>query len=92
MRLSQRGRPERRRPPNARGRSWPAGQDMPIDFMYGLCEPDPRVVARLRAAFNSGLRSRAFRYGPPAGDPELRQQVADRIRASRGITCSPIRS
>jgi GntR family transcriptional regulator/MocR family aminotransferase len=60
-----------------------------IDFMYGLCDPDPRVVARLRAAFNSALRSRAFRYGPPTGDPELRQQVVDRIRASRGITCTP---
>jgi GntR family transcriptional regulator/MocR family aminotransferase len=60
-----------------------------IDFMYGLCDPDPRVVARLRAAFNSALRSRTFRYGPPTGDPELRQQVVDRIRGSRGITCTP---
>lgn len=88
MRLSRRGRQsvdlaERARAAMARR------PGLPIDFMYGLCDPDPRVVARLRAAFNSGLRSRAFRYGPPAGDLELRQQVADRIRASRGITCSP---
>ena len=31
---------------------------------------------------------RAFRYGPPAGDPDLRQQIADRIRAARGIARS----
>src|SRR5262245_56899161 len=58
---------------------------LPIDFIYGLCEPDPRVVARLRAALNSALRSRTFHYGDRQGDPGLRQQVADRLRAARGI-------
>jgi GntR family transcriptional regulator/MocR family aminotransferase len=87
-RLSQRGRQGIEAAEHARA-VMTRRKGLAIDFMYGLCEPDPRVVARLRAAFNSGLRSRAFRYGPPAGDPELRQQVADRIRASRGISCSP---
>ena len=87
-RLSQRGRLSIEAAEHARA-VMARRKGMAIDFMYGLCEPDPRVVARLRAAFNSGLRSRAFRYGPAAGDPELRQQVADRIRASRGITSSP---
>ena len=63
---------------------------LPIDFMYGLCEPDPRVRARLRTAFQAAHpRREAFRYGPPAGDPELRQQLADRIRAARGIETTP---
>jgi GntR family transcriptional regulator/MocR family aminotransferase len=61
---------------------------LPIDFIYGLCEPDPRVVARLRAALNTALRSRTFRYGDRQGDPGLRQQVADRLRAARGIARS----
>lgn len=85
MRLSQRGRLGVDAAEHAR-RVMARHKGLAIDFMYGLCEPDPRVVARLRAAFNAGLRSRAFRYGPPAGDPELRQQLADRIRALRGIT------
>src|SRR4030095_689320 len=64
-------------------------QGLPIDFIYGLCEPDPRVMVRLRSAFHAALRGHAFRYGPPAGDPELRQQLADRIRAARGIASTP---
>src|SRR5262245_48471001 len=63
--------------------------EMSIDFIYGLCEPDSRVMVRLRSAFNAALRGHAFRYGPPAGDPDLRQQLADRIRAARGISRSP---
>jgi GntR family transcriptional regulator/MocR family aminotransferase len=60
-----------------------------INFIYGLSEPDPRVRARLRSAFHAALRAEAFRYGPPAGDLELRQQIANRIRAARGIESTP---
>ena len=84
LRLSQRGRTSVTAAASARAvMARPPG--VTIDFMYGLCEPDPRVIAHVRAAFNTGLRARAFRYGPPAGDPGLRQQIADRIRAARGI-------
>ena len=62
---------------------------LPINFMYGLCEPDPRVRARLRACFAAAIRGEAFRYGLAAGDADLRQQIADRIRAARGIDRSP---
>lgn len=88
MRMSSRGRQIVEAAEKARA-AMARRPGLAIDFMYGLCDPDPRIVARLRAAFNSGLRSRVFRYGTPAGDPELRQQVVDRIRASRGITCTP---
>jgi GntR family transcriptional regulator/MocR family aminotransferase len=88
LRLSQRGRlsvdvAERARAVISRR------PGLAIDFIYGLCQPDPRVTARLRTAFNAALRSEAFRYGSPMGDPHLRQQVADRIRAARGIARSP---
>jgi GntR family transcriptional regulator / MocR family aminotransferase len=56
-----------------------------IDFRYGLCEPDARAVARVRAAFAAALRQQTFGYGDPAGDPLLRQQVAERLRGVRGI-------
>lgn len=88
VRLSRRGRrsveiAERTRPRMS------ARQGLPINFIYGLCEPDPRVRARLRTAFQAAIRAEAFRYGPAAGDPELRQQLADRIRAARGIETTP---
>jgi len=57
--------------------------------MYGLCEPDPRAIKRMRNAFATTLRTRAFSYGPTAGDVDLRQQLADRLHAARGIVCSP---
>ena len=59
-----------------------------IDFMYGLCEPDARAIKRMRNAFANAVRSRAFFYGPTVGDPELRQQLADRLHAARGIVCT----
>ena len=84
-RLSQRGRVSVEVAEHARSVMARRYQGLPIDFIYGLCEPDPRVMVRLRTAFHAALRGHAFRYGPPSGDPELRQQLVDRIRAARGI-------
>jgi GntR family transcriptional regulator/MocR family aminotransferase len=61
---------------------------LPLDFRYGLCEPDERVVSRLRAAFGMALRQDMFGYSDPAGDVLLRQQVAERLRGVRGIARS----
>jgi GntR family transcriptional regulator / MocR family aminotransferase len=66
-----------------------ARRGAPIDFIYGLCEPDPRAIKRMRNAFAIAVRTRAFSYGPIAGDHDLRQQLADRLLAARGIVCSP---
>jgi GntR family transcriptional regulator/MocR family aminotransferase len=71
---------ERARAVTRRLRRWP------IDFMYGQCEPDPRVVGHLRRGFGKVLRERfAFGYGDPAGDAGLRAEVAERLRGSRGV-------
>jgi GntR family transcriptional regulator/MocR family aminotransferase len=88
VRLSQRGRLSVAVAERARA-VMTQRPNLPINFMYGLCEPDPRVTARLRSAFHAALRGQAFRYGPAAGDPDLRQQLADRIRAARGIESTP---
>ena len=88
LRLSQRGKVSVEVAERARA-AISRRPGMSIDFIYGLCQPDSRVTARLRSAFNAALRWEAFRYGSPIGDPDLRQQLADRIRAARGITRSP---
>jgi GntR family transcriptional regulator/MocR family aminotransferase len=59
--------------------------DLPIDFMYGLCEPDERTIVALRSAFAVALRARAFAYSGPAGDEGLRRALAGRLRGARGI-------
>jgi GntR family transcriptional regulator/MocR family aminotransferase len=61
-------------------------QGCDIDFMYGLAEPDDRLIGRLRRALARPLQDRSFSYGPPAGDDALRQQIARRLQAARGIS------
>ena len=58
---------------------------LPIDFMFGLCEPDARSVVAIRTAFAGALRDRAFGYAGPPGDAGLRQALAERLRGARGI-------
>jgi GntR family transcriptional regulator/MocR family aminotransferase len=60
-----------------------------IDFMYGICEPDPRFVRRLQTSFSAAVRKGVFGYGDPAGDLRLREQIAERLHGTRGISCSP---
>jgi GntR family transcriptional regulator/MocR family aminotransferase len=56
-----------------------------IDFVYGLCEPDAEMAAAVRVAMKATLRERLFEYAKPAGDDVLRQQLAARLRTTRGI-------
>lgn len=56
-----------------------------INFMYGVCEPDSRMIGELRAALAAALRTGAFAYSPPAGDPALRAAIAERLRGIRAI-------
>lgn len=57
-----------------------------IDFIYGLTEPDDRLVRQFRRAFARPLDERAFSYGPAAGDLDLRREIAKRLRTARGIS------
>ena len=59
-----------------------------IDFMYGLSQPDERLLRELRRALGRALRDRAFFYGPLGGNAALRQQIAGRLRGARGISRS----
>jgi len=56
-----------------------------IDFIYGLSEPDDRLLRELRRALSRPLRDRAFSYGHAAGDSALREQISLRLRTARGI-------
>lgn len=60
-----------------------------IDFMVGLCEPDDRLIGRIRAAFAAALRTRPFYYPESVGDRLLRQQIAERLRGIQRITRGP---
>ncbi len=64
-------------------------RDCGIDFMYGLTEPDDRLIGRLRRALAEPLRERAFGYGRTAGDESLREQIARRLHAARGMSRPP---
>jgi GntR family transcriptional regulator / MocR family aminotransferase len=58
--------------------------------MYGACQPDARLIGRLRRAFGSVLKEpSAFEYGDPAGDAKLRAELAWRLRGTRGVARSP---
>jgi GntR family transcriptional regulator/MocR family aminotransferase len=59
-----------------------------VDFVYGLCEPDARVLVALRTAFARVVRDHAFNYSPPAGDDLLRSALSERLRGLRGIARS----
>jgi GntR family transcriptional regulator/MocR family aminotransferase len=60
----------------------------PIDFIYGLTEPDARLVRQFRRAVARPLDEGTFSYGPPAGDHDLRRELATRLRTTRGIACA----
>jgi GntR family transcriptional regulator/MocR family aminotransferase len=56
-----------------------------VDFAYGICEPDARVLVALRSAFAHVVRDRAFSYSPSAGEEGLRRALSERLRGLRGI-------
>lgn len=63
----------------------PMRSSAPIDFIYGVCQPDDRTVVALRTAFAASLRGRTFAYASPGGDKALREALASRLLGARGI-------
>lgn len=60
-------------------------RSLAVDFVYGLCEPDERIVETIRTVVKRVLRERPFEYANVAGDEVLRRQLALRLRSARGI-------
>jgi GntR family transcriptional regulator/MocR family aminotransferase len=76
-------RPRVRRPVNGPG-------TIRYDFRYGLPVADafPFKVWRKMVALQSRLiSSESLRYGPPEGQPQLREAIADYLRSSRAVRC-----
>jgi GntR family transcriptional regulator/MocR family aminotransferase len=63
--------------------AWVRG--LPADFMFGVCEPDDRLLGRLQRELGRALVAREFGYTTAAGDAALRTQVAERLRRARGV-------
>jgi len=59
-----------------------------INFVYGLCAPDPQMMTAIRMALKATWRSLPFAYDHAAGNEVLRQQLAARLRTNRGIARS----
>jgi GntR family transcriptional regulator/MocR family aminotransferase len=60
-------------------------RSLAVDFVYGLCEPDERILETIRTVIKRVLRERPFEYANVAGDQVLRRQLALRLRSARGI-------
>lgn len=56
---------------------------------FGIGEPDFATPAHIKAAAVKALEEDRTHYGPSAGLPELRRAIAEYIRRTRGIECSP---
>jgi GntR family transcriptional regulator/MocR family aminotransferase len=69
-------------------RIMPSRTGSSVDFVYGLCEPDARVLVALRTAFARVLGGHTYSYSPPAGDDLLRTALSERLRGLRGIARS----
>ncbi len=57
-----------------------------VDFMYGLCAPDPQLLRALRRQLGASLASLGPGYGDSSGDPRLRTEIAARLVRARGVS------
>ncbi|NML73618.1 PLP-dependent aminotransferase family protein [Rhizobium sp. S-51] len=63
----------------------------PLPGALGCSAADERTIQVFRSLLNRHLMqpsSRHFHYNEPAGDRELREEVAAYLRAARGVNCS----
>jgi GntR family transcriptional regulator / MocR family aminotransferase len=58
---------------------------LPYDFAYGLSRPDPRTVRCWQRAIRRASENLALDYGPPEGNPELREAIAHYLFRSRAV-------
>lgn len=60
-----------------------------VNFQYGLAVPDDQAISELRRLHDSAVREPLFDYPDPAGDMELRRQLARLLRLNRGVQVAP---
>lgn len=60
-----------------------------VNFEYGVAVPDRQALAELRRFHDKVIREPVFDYPDPAGDIELRTQLARLLRLNRGVHVSP---
>jgi GntR family transcriptional regulator/MocR family aminotransferase len=65
--------------------SVPPRAPLPFDFAYGLSRPDERTMGSFRRAARKAIESLPLDYGPPEGDPTLRETVADYLFRNRAV-------
>jgi GntR family transcriptional regulator/MocR family aminotransferase len=55
------------------------------DFAYGLARPDERTVRSWQRALRRASEKLSLDYGPPEGDPDLREAIAHYLFRSRAV-------
>ncbi|MGH9388515.1 MAG: PLP-dependent aminotransferase family protein, partial [Vicinamibacteria bacterium] len=65
----------------------PAGRrrQLPYDFAYGLSRPDEVTVRSWQRALRRASEKLSLDYGPPEGDPELRESIAQYLFRNRAV-------
>jgi GntR family transcriptional regulator/MocR family aminotransferase len=58
---------------------------LPYDFAYGLSRPDEVTVRSWQRALRRASEKLSLDYGPPEGDPELREAVAHYLFRNRAV-------
>ncbi len=58
---------------------------LPYDFSYGLSRPDSRTIRCWQRAIRRASENLALDYGPPEGNPELREAIAHYLFRSRAV-------
>lgn len=58
---------------------------LPYDFAYGLSRPDEGTVRSWQRALRRASENLSLDYGPPEGDPELREAIALYLFRNRAV-------
>ncbi len=60
-------------------------RQLPYDFAYGLSRPDEATLRSWQRAVRRATERLSLDYGPPEGDPELREAVAHSLFRNRAV-------
>jgi GntR family transcriptional regulator/MocR family aminotransferase len=62
---------------------------LPYDFAYGLSRPDERTLGSWQKALRRASEKLSLDYGPPEGDPVLREAIAHYLYRNRAVRTEP---